>query len=205
MDPQELHREILGRSPGYEDHAFLLVTDGSGNDATRAGIGSAWLLKSIAWVSSQGEVEMRGVCGASFGSIQRAEMTAMLEGLRALALVLKLEDVHDIDKAFGVRIDKGQPIPVQKKPTVWWVCDRENLVLQVACKQDGVTPYYARRTEPDLWYQLMWYLQLFRVTPVFQPRNSIPPQIDVDARCGLARDLFLRPELIAHQTTRTRQ
>jgi hypothetical protein len=186
-----MHRQILGRAGAQEDHDWILTTDGSGTDKTRIATGSAWVLRSSALQVEDKDAYMTGWCGSSFGSIQRAEHMALLEGLRAIALLMKLETVADIAAFAGDSSIKSiEQLPPQKRPRVWWVGDRENLILQVARKPDGTT-YYARRTEPDLWYGMYWYEKLFSITAVYTPRNTTPDQVDVDARAGQTRALFL--------------
>lgn len=188
---QEMHRQILGRAGAQEDHDWILVTDGSGTDKTRIGTGSAWVLRSSAIQIDDQDVCMSGWCGSTFGSIQRAEHMALLEGLRAISVLMKLETVAAIaDFAGDDDLRSVEQLPPQKRPRVWWIGDRENLILQVARKPDGNT-YYSRRTEPDLWYGMYWYEKLFNITAVYQPRNSTPDQVDVDARAGQTRALFL--------------
>lgn len=188
MTPQEIHQEIRGRHPAREDHDFELTTDGSGTDVTRIATGSAWTLRPLAlqveWEKHTGEA------GASSGSIQRAEMMALLEGLRKASEVLGLEDLDQVSKFCGEKLKRIEDLPWAKRPTIWWVGDRENMVLQVARRPDGYT-YYNRRTEPDLWFSLHWYEHLFRITPVHQGRNTSQDQIDVDRRAGETRELFV--------------
>jgi len=188
---EEMHRQILGCSGAKEDHDWVLVTDGSGTDVNRIGTGSAWLLRSMALQRDEGEVEMKGVAGATFGSVQRAEQMALLEGLRAISVLMHLNTLKEVEKFMNiVPLRRIEDVPLQRRPKVWWIGDRENLILQVARRPSGDT-FYERRTEPDLWYALYWYEHLFNITPVYQPRNSTPDQVDVDARAGQTRRLFL--------------
>jgi hypothetical protein len=174
-----------------EDHDWILVTDGSGTDATKIGTGSAWVLRSSAIQVADEEVYMAGWCGSTFGTIQRAEHMALLEGLRAISVMMKLETLAAITAFSGdEKLRTIEQLNPRKRPRVWWIGDRENLVLQVARKPDG-NPYYTRRTEPDLWYAMYWYENLFNITAVYQPRNSSPDQVTVDARAGVTRALFL--------------
>lgn len=176
-----------------EDHDFILTTDGSGTDVTRIGTGSAWVLRpqacQVPWT------RMQGCCGSSFGSIQRAEFCALLEGLRALAVYMKLEDLDDVrdfsEKVCGEKPKSIEELRPECRARVWWVGDRENLVLQVARNQEHV-PFYKRRTEPDLWYALYWYEHLFRITAVYRERNTCEDQIFVDALAGSTRALFVQ-------------
>lgn len=193
MEPKEMHLDILGRSGALEDHDFIIVTDGSGTDVNRIGIGSAWILRSSAIQVNGEEVDMRGISGASFGSVQRAEFMALLDGLRALAGLLKLETLKEAGVFANKTIRTIEEFPPHSRPRVWWIGDRESLILQVARKSNG-EPFYERRTEPDLWYALYWYEHLFQITAVYQPRNSTPDQTDVDAQAGKARDMFLPKE-----------
>jgi len=188
---EEMHRQILGCSGAKEDHDWVLVTDGSGTDGPQTATGSAWLLRSMALQRDEGEVEMKGVAGATFGSVQRSEHMALLEGLRAISVLMRLSTLKEVEKFTNiVPLRRIEDVPLQRRPKVWWIGDRENLILQVARRPSGDT-FYERRTEPDLWYALYWYEHLFNITPVYQPRNSTPDQVDVDARAGQTRKLFL--------------
>lgn len=195
MTTTEMHQAVLAAAPVKEDHDFVLITDGSGTDATRIGTGSAWILRPQA--SHAGFTVLRGACGSTFGSIQRAEMMAGLEGLRALSVALKIESLPNV-KTYGEMVTGRRPERVEDldpscRARVWWVCDRENLVLQMARKPDGNT-YYARRTEPDLWYAFWWFEHLFRITPVWRERNTSPDQVEVDRVAGESRAKFLPPK-----------
>lgn len=192
MPQTELHQQVAGHAPAMEDHDFVLTTDGSGTDKTRIGTGSAWVLRPMAcqvpWEA------MRGCCGSSFGSIQRAEFMALLEGLRALASYMKLEDIYAI-RAYSEQVNGHRPETIDQlrpecRARVWWIGDRENLVLQTARKPDS-SPFYGRRTEPDLWHALYWYEHLFRITATYQERNTSEDQKWVDKVAGETRAKFL--------------
>lgn len=202
MTPADMHQAVLAAAPVQEDHDFVLVTDGSGTDKTKLGTGSAWVLRPQA--SHAGFTVLRGACGSTFGSIQRAEMMAALEGFRALSVALKMESWPQVktcaEMLTGSRPNSIEELDPRCRARVWWICDRENLVLQVARKPDGTT-YYARRTEPDLWYGLWWFEHLFRITPVFRPRNTSPDQIEVDRVAGESRAKFLTPDETSNEPT----
>jgi hypothetical protein len=187
MTTAEIHEEILRRAPAYEDHEFLLTTDGSGHDGQHSATGSSWVLRPHSLTIEEGTPVYRGWCGASFGSIQRAEINAMMEGLRHAARLLKMETMKDLETRMGgAKLRDVTQFPVALRPRIWWVTDREAIALQVARNTEGL-PYYTRRTEPDLWYQFAWFEHLFRITAVFTHRNTSQDQKHVDAIAGEMR------------------
>ena len=186
---QQAHAAILRAAPAQDQHHFQITTDGSGTDADKRAIGSAWVLRSLALGVNQKPLHMRGASGGTHGSIQRAELNALLDGLTVLSHTLGLFTVSDLAKFCGRPVTRVEEFPPEARPLVWWVGDRETIILQMGRKPDGST-YYKRNTEPDLWYRMAWFESIFTITPVHVGRNTTADQTDVDGCAGAVRGLF---------------
>lgn len=189
MNAAEAHLDIQRRARTREEHHFLITTDGSGWDAKCDGTGSAWILRSQNCTVKGGVLHLRGGAGSTSGSVQRAEMQALLDALQALSRELGLDTLKNMSGFCGIPVRSVSEFPKHARPTVWWVGDREAVILQVARKPDGTT-YYERRTELDLWVVFDYYANLFDITPVYTPRNTTEDQKAVDDMAGNLRDMF---------------
>lgn len=191
MTNAEHHLEILGTAWAREDHHFILTTDGSGLDGSYIGIGSAWVLQPRSLTRADWKEEYRGACGATRGSVQRAEMMALVDGLRYILVLMGLPTLKDISVGINKPLRDISEFDPTRRIKVWWVGDRENLILQVARDRQGM-PRFQRRTEPDLWKQFEWLEHVFDITAVYVPRNTSPEQIVVDEVAGKVRKYFVK-------------
>lgn len=189
--PARCHEEVLRNAPPRESHVFDLITDGSGWDQEKTAIGSAWILKPCPHITEPSLLSMalKGLSGASAGTVQRAELLALLGGLHALSFQLGLLSLAGLRAFLGKPLARVEDFPKANRPTVWWVTDRETIALQVARRPDGST-YYERKVDMDLWCQFYWYECIFAITPVYTPRNTTDAQKQVDAGAGAVRGMF---------------
>ncbi len=188
--PKNTHSEIQALADAKEHHHFLLTTDGSGHDATKKATGSAWVLRTLNATLHGGSAEFRGCSGCSHGTVQRAELQALLDGLSFLARELGVLTLSGAAKFCGIPLSDIAVFPRHSRVKVWWEGDRETVILQVARRRDGTT-YYARKEEMDLWQQMRWFEHVFDITAAYVPRNTTQDQKDVDARAGEVRGMFL--------------
>lgn len=196
MEPEKTyqetcHEEVLRNAPSREQHLFELVTDGSGWDKDKAAIGSAWILQACPHVQDPElqKLKWRGCSGATAGTVQRAELLALIGGLHALASAFDMLSLAGLRSYLGKPLASVEAFPEANRPLVWWVSDRETIVLQMARRSDGTT-YYERNKDMDLWCQLYWYERIFRVTPVYLSRNTTDAQKAVDEQAGNMREIF---------------
>lgn len=158
-------------------HDWLLWTDGSGHHAD-----GIWASASR-FVSGR-QVRFRDgrpdrppgstVAGGNNGSVNRAELMALLEGLHA---IYELER-----KAAGGGAGWKPGWPIRLK----WFSDRENLVTAATRKHDG-SPACARDADADLWQAVGWYEKFFQIEAVHTGRNTLAQQKACDKLCGVAR------------------
>lgn len=188
---QQAHRDILQRALPREAHLFELTTDGSGWDKHKQAIGSAWILRSkVADLGINKDLlHMKGCSGSTVGTVQRAELLALLHGLHALAQKMDLLSLAGLRKFSGGPVPQLEQYPADHKIPVWWVTDRETIALQVGRKADG-TPYYERNTDMDLWCQFYWYENIFQITPSWLDRNTTEDQTSCDEQAGCVRQMF---------------
>lgn len=154
MSKEEIHHQIRTLSPSPREHDFVLYTDGAGwQDSFGA---SASLMESERYGH-------RIIRVASFHgqSTDRAEFEAMLNGLQSIM------DAMSWTKPIKLEQLRNQLI----KPSVYWVSDRESLVLSVYRDSTGKT-VYKRRSQPDLWKRFEFYEEHLQVTPIYVPRDT---------------------------------
>jgi hypothetical protein len=166
---QELLNRLNSAIPPDPD--WLLWTDGSGH-TDGIEVSCAWFMAPR--VNFVGTV----LSGSTRGSVNRAELKALLDGLHG---ILEQERRHA-----GKGTDWTPPWP----KTVVWRSDRQNLVLGVA--RDPLTgkPLNSRDTDADLWLRFSWYEVLFRIHPVLVPRNAVAWQKKCDTACGMTRKVL---------------
>jgi ribonuclease HI len=151
------------------DYDFFLFTDGSGHQDGYGGWAS--LIISPKW--NVAEARMAACKGTT---VERAEFEALLLGLQSILEKLKLENA-----AGYARLERT---PMR----VFWLSDRESLVLSVKKNPDGST-VYRRKASPDLWARFAWYEKYFDVTPRHAKRESNPHHNLVDRLASDARVL----------------
>ena len=109
-------------------------------------------------------------------SVDRAEFTAFIEGLR-----LCLEVWSGISKTSLRGENEDRP-----KPKVHWFSDRESLVL-------SVRKVYARENCPDLWRAFEYYEDRMDIdaTAVTEPFTETEPEfVEVDLRASTGREII---------------
>lgn len=190
MTAVQVEQDIRARMPAFEDHAFELTTDGSGADGSLIGIAGSWVLRPVALTSDQWRPQYRGAIGLTVGSVQRAEMLGLLEGLRCATVLLGVGTLDGMSTMVGTKIRDVSLYPKHKKFRILWRGDRQNLVYQVARDRDNV-PYFTRRTELDLWPQLGWFEHLFDITCIHHARNTTPDARLVDEISGKIRSFMV--------------
>lgn len=183
MDPKEIHRQILAWCPAEADCDYLLYTDGSGH-ADGYGGWAAYL--------TCGNLELPGRVrygGGNGTSVERAELTACLSGLR---MVLEVEGLDSAKACLSPPWNEGRSRPHGRvgRPLVKWFTDRESICLAAARNPDGCETYYRRDKNPDLWGQYLFYEQLFFIHPVLVPRNEVPGQALCDLVAGDQREMM---------------
>lgn len=124
---------------------FTLYTDGSGYQDGFSGYCSVFIS------NIKGHPHKGQVLGAMTGStVDRAEMTALLEGLEAILSFLETVPKFRL---------------MNSKPTIAWYTDREALAKSVKGE-------YGRGSSPDLWARLAVYEQQFNILPTWVSRET---------------------------------
>lgn len=193
MTVEEMHQYVRGNSPAYEDHHFAVLTDGSGHDATGNSIGCGWTLRCVAVRpgAAGAQTMWRGCCGSTIGNVQRAELSALLEGLQQLSLLYGILDWDNLSEMAGKEVKTFADYPAHRRVPVVWTTDRESLMFQVARGPNGNT-LYKRRGDLDLWHRFAFYESWCAITPMHVPRNSEADMEWADAAAGDAREYFVR-------------
>lgn len=124
---------------------FTLFTDGSGYQDGFSGY-CAIFISNVKGHPHKGQV-----IGAMTGStVDRAEMTGLLEGLEAI-------------RAFLETVPKFRILG--SKPSIAWYTDREALAKSVKGE-------YGRGSSPDLWARLAVYEEQFNILPTWVSRET---------------------------------
>lgn len=148
-------------NPTVPDFDFSVFTDGSGHPDGYGG----WAATAIENATGRKMFRMGGQSGTS---VERMELTAMIEGLLMCAELGRL----------SLQPDPGRMYP---RRTVLWRSDRESLVKTMSGE-------YRRSTEPDLWKRLDVVLARFAVTAEHVGReNDFPEFGPVDLHASSAR------------------
>ncbi len=191
------HVEVLRYSPPRESHMFTVTTDGSGWDMHKNSIGSAWIIEPSVHHFTEREIvglgesmTLRGCSGGTTGTVQRAELLALLHALHVLAQKFDLLHLQGVRTFLGQGLARLEDFPSARRIPIWWITDRETIALQVARRPVGNQPYYERAKDLDLWCQFYFYEHLFRITPQYIARNTTDAQTAVDAQAGVIRGLF---------------
>jgi len=145
---------------------FILWTDGSGRDLDGFA-GYAAVAKT-----PDGLVQRCVVGSMSESTVDRAEFTALIEGLRLC---------QEMQSRFpeGIR-SEFEEVPKRK---VHWFSDRENLVL-------SVKKVYGRTNCLDLWAALEYYETIFEIEAqhVTEPYTETQPEfVEVDLQSSTMR------------------
>lgn len=152
-----------------EDYDFFLFTDGSGHQDTYGG----WASLVIGPRHNIVDARMAACKGTS---VERAEFEALLMGLQAI-----LDRTNSNGSGSLQRLER---CPLK----VFWVSDRESLVLSVTRTPEGTT-VYRRKASPDLWARFEWYEKHFSITARHTKRETIPHHNIVDRLASDARVL----------------
>ena len=128
---------------------FLLYTDGSGYQDGFSGF-CATFISQVANQPGRG-TRMGSMSGST---VDRAEMTALLEGLQA---------IHE----FLETVPKWH-LP-GRKVTIHWYTDREALAKSVSGE-------YGRHSSHDLWARFAFYEDLYDITPEWVERETDFPE-----------------------------
>ena len=148
-------------NPTAPEFDFLIFTDGSGHPDGYGG----WAATAIETATNRRMFRMGGQSGTS---VERMELTALIEGLLMCAELGRL----------SLQSDPGRMYP---RRTALWRSDRESLVKTIAGE-------YRRSTEPDLWKRLDVVLARFAVTAEHVSReNDFPEFGPVDLHASSAR------------------
>ena len=145
-----------GHSPGLRE--YPVYTDGSGH---KDGLGGAAYVLRM-----PGPQLVSRVFASSRTSTARMEFEAILQALQ------------EIVEHSGVLKDSRRG-----KPSVWWVSDRQDLVLSCARLQ-------GREANPDLWYWYGWYEGLLDIHPFYQGRAQTAMNRRADRLAGEGREMM---------------
>jgi len=128
---------------------FLLYTDGSGYQDGFSGFCATFISQV------PGHLDKGTRMGSMSGStVDRAEMTALLEGLQAIADFLETVPKFRLGN---------------QKITIQWFTDREALAK-------SVDRTYGRHSSPDLWVRFEYYEKMFDITPQWVERETEFPE-----------------------------
>ena len=164
------------------DYEFQLYTDGSGHNDRFAGycvVGKSDKYKKLFSSAS-------AIYGAD---TERAEFEAVLAGLQGILDVMEWNN------------GQARELLRARRPTVFWVTDREHLVGALLKKADG-TYEYRRKSTPDLWARFEWYERLFNITAVWRERNTLAWQAYADTIASECRTLMKNFVLDCRQDNR---
>lgn len=140
---------------------YLVFTDGSGHQDGYGG----WAALAIETATGRKMFRMGGQSGTS---VERMELTALIEGLLMCAELGRL----------SLAVEAHQ---VYFRKTVLWRSDRESLVKTI-------TGEYRRSTEPDLWKRLDVVMARFAISAEHVSReNDFPEFGPVDLHASTAR------------------
>lgn len=139
---------------------FIIRTDGSGVYTDDYGGSSVYTTDQATGL------RYLDVAGSTGNNTHRAEVSALLLGLRRASLILQ----HTSASLQGIT------------RTVRWYCDREAAVTAVNSKS-------SRKAEPDLFAQLEYYEKTFKVYAVFEPRETEGAHQKVDRFCHEFRNM----------------
>lgn len=135
---------------------YQVYTDGSGH---KDGLGGAAYCLRL-----PGPQMVSRVFASSRTSTARMEFEAILQALQ------------EIVEYSGVLKDSRKG-----KPSVWWVSDRQDLVLSCARLQ-------GREANPDLWNRYGWYEGLLDIHPFYQGRAQTAMNRRADRLAGEGRE-----------------
>ena len=135
-----------------KQYDYILYTDGSGYELDGF---SGWCAQAYSQVP--GTDKRRRIMGCMSGStVDRAELTALLEGLEMI-----------------LAMDKGVPCIGERRPDILWYSDRESLVGGVM-KIWG--PDKGRNSSPDLWARFAHYERKVHIRGVHVARETDFPE-----------------------------
>lgn len=169
------HQESLVRHYlSLEDHYdFVVTSDGSGHYTDSVG---AWA--AIVTSKRYEQCKHKTTVGCStYTTVPRAELQAIIEGLRVIANALQIDTKKDKQNQFGIIM-----------PTVRVVSDHVNHVNAINNAANS-----APDTNVDLWQQFAWYTNFFDITAEHIPGHKhLKEEHDrVDCLASLGRVVFL--------------
>lgn len=169
-------------APLPEEHDYVLYTDGSGHE-------NGWGAYAAVAKHSADPDHILRVSGNYGSTVQRNELSAMLDGLHAIAdhqlrrvMRLALREVHPKNAWSTFTGDD--------RITVMWFTDRQNLAKALLF-DEWMRPLNGRNSERDLWMRYTAMAKHFCITPMHVPRNVIPAQAVCDELCEVARDALM--------------
>lgn len=181
-------------APDPYEHDYILYTDGSGCTAGWGGYAAVWErieLEDEVRKPTHAGVLLTGTYGST---VQRSEFNAFLDGVYAI-LVDRVGDLLDTaknDETLAYEIGtKGNLMQVTgpTRVSILWYTDRDNLARSLLHDSEG-SPLYSRGKERDLWLRWSFMSKHVCVTPMYNPRNSVPGQAVCDELAGSARSLL---------------
>lgn len=162
------------------EHDFILYTDGSG-------CANGWGAYAAMYEEVAGDTERVVTSrdlrvGGTYGStVQRCEMTAMLDGMHAILSRALERSAADDEKL------KLSDLVFDRRITVCWFTDRMNIARSLLFGENG-QPLDARNKDRDLWLRYSAFAKHVCCTPRPMPRNNVDAQGKMDALCTVARD-----------------
>ena len=142
--------ETAAPRPKRHEFDFLLFTDGSGHQDQLGG----WCATAVSFLPGSGKRTVMG--GANNLTVDRAEMTALIEGLYLVSTLV-------------------EEAKLGRHPIVWWYSDRESLVK-------SMTREYRRKNSQDLWTRIEFFEMRMKIQPHFITRETQWPDF---AMCDL--------------------
>jgi ribonuclease HI len=154
-----------------ESYNLIVYTDGSGHEDGYSGY--------AAFIKTPDGLVKRFVMGAmSVSSVDRAEFTALIEGLRV---------AYDLWKTFPEAWQGHWPEEVVlRTPRIMWYSDRESLVL-------SVKRVYARDNCRELWSAFEYFEQNMVITAehITSPvKDEMPEFVECDLQSSTCRDVI---------------
>lgn len=149
---------------------FHIYTDGSGNYTELLGISAA-----IVFYVPTGQHVVK-VHMSNDGDTRRAEMQALLNGLRVVWHHCNLDEGEVLDE-----IRRNQ----RPRPHVLWYTDRQEIARAITAPPGA--KLFKRRNMQDMWAALASFETWIRITANWVPRNTVRAQAACDHVCTILR------------------
>lgn len=178
--PGVLREWLEQNSTDPADHDFVLYTDGSG--CVNGWGAYAAMYEEMAGDDNRTVTNRDLRIGGTYGyTVQRCEMTAMLDGVHAIVSRVLARSAAEDDKLHL------SDLVLDRRVTICWFTDRLNIARSLLFGESGM-PLDARLKERDLWLRYSAFAKHVCVTPRPMPRNDVVAQEKMDALCGIARE-----------------